>query len=364
MNNPEIKPLTGIRAAAALWVVLYHTQKELQHSFPQFYLLVSPLIAHGYLGVDLFFILSGFIIYYNYAGRLTPFRLSAYGEYLWMRLARIWPVHMTILLLYAVVVTGAHLKGWVPAHPEIYSLRDFIRNVLLIHAWAIPDRVSWNGPAWSISCEWLVYLLLPIFLMTRTVSERPFNLFLQVLVALLGTATICQNLNDTGGVQNGVIRVIGEFFGGCGLCRIYHSGIGSGYPWNFIVPLAFLAIVGVCHFIFHFVGLMAYWCVPLLGVIILGLAYNQGIAARFFSTKVMLFGGYTSYSLYMVHLPCLIVLGNLGGHFHLPIMTSEPVCLLVMISVATAMFYLVEEPCRMAMRKVYPWHKQQPYPVI
>ena len=74
-RSPEIHALTGIPALAAVWMVLYHMHAELEDASPLFWRMFSPILSVGYLGVDLFFILSGFIITYNYSTRLIPFRL-------------------------------------------------------------------------------------------------------------------------------------------------------------------------------------------------------------------------------------------------------------------------------------------------
>ena len=82
-NRPELRSLTGLRGVAALWVLWYHACDAART--PQFGF-------GGYLGVDIFFVLSGFVLAYNYAGvRLT------YAGFLWKRLARIYPVNLVTL---------------------------------------------------------------------------------------------------------------------------------------------------------------------------------------------------------------------------------------------------------------------------
>ena len=68
-DRNEIYPLTGVRAVAAIWVVLYHMESMLVRSYPDLYFVIKPVVETGYLGVDLFFILSGFIIAYT---SITP----------------------------------------------------------------------------------------------------------------------------------------------------------------------------------------------------------------------------------------------------------------------------------------------------
>lgn len=360
--KPEIYPLTGIRAAAAIWVVLFHMQTQLAESYPRLNFLIAPIVAHGYLGVDLFFILSGFIIHYNYVTRLTEFSMSAICEFLWMRLARLWPVHAVILILFALLLWVQRLHGMSPAQPELYTASGFLRNLFLVHSWAIPLKISWNVPAWSISCEWLAYLLFPFLVVSRLCTASARQSAIVATLALACTALVCQKLHAAGNANFGVVRIAGEFIAGCALCHIFRADITNRFPWQYIVPLAILSVFIGPYFVLPAFGLVAFWCIPLLGVIVLGLAHHRCFISRLCSTKLLLFGGYISYSLYMVHELCLILLkradARLGG------MLAPFVDLLAVVTAAVLFFYFVEEPCRKAMRNVFPRHKQQPYPVI
>jgi len=359
--QPEIYPLTGIRAAAAIWVVLYHMQRQLAECYPNLNFLIKPIVAHGYLGVDLFFILSGFIIHYNYGNRLARVCIPAIGEFLWMRLARLWPVHAVILILFVVLLFAQRIFGMHPKQPELYSAVDFVKNVFLVQSWAIPSRGSWNVPAWSISCEWLAYLLYPILVVSRLCVASPRRSAVVATLALVGTALVCQYLKADGNVGYGLVRIAGEFLGGCALCHIFRANLTSLFPWQYIVPLAVVSVIIASHYMLPAFGLVAFWCVPLLGIIVLGLANHQCFVSRLCSTKLFLFGGYISYSLYMIHELCLIVLGKADaalGEF------APIIDILAIVIFASFLFFFVEQPCRKAMRNVFPRHKQQPYPVI
>jgi peptidoglycan/LPS O-acetylase OafA/YrhL len=360
--QPEIYPLTGIRALAALWVVVFHMQARLVESYPDLNLLIAPIVAHGYLGVDLFFILSGFIIHYNYAERLTRFRISVICEFLWMRLARLWPVHAVVLILFAFLLWMQRLQGIVPAQPDLYASSDFLRNLFLIHSWAIPLKISWNVPAWSVSCEWLAYLLFPFLVISKLCTTSARCSAVVASVALVGTALFCQKLHAEGNASYGVVRIAGEFVAGSALCHIFRSDLTKRFPWQYIVPFAIVTVFVCSHFVLPAFGLVAFWCVPLLGIIVLGLAYHRCCVSRLCSSKLMLFGGYISYSLYMVHELCFIVLKRADAPFGK--LLAPIVDLLVVVTTSVLLFYFVEEPCRKAMRNLFPSHKQQPYPVI
>ena len=148
----RIDALTGIRAFAALAVLIYHYQ---------FYFLTGRISDYGYLGVDLFFILSGFVIAHAHLGEFASLHWATILRFYGLRLARIYPVHFVILIgLVCTVITAGHFG--VAAHlPSQFTANSLWANLLLIHAWG-PWPLSWNFPAWSISCEWAAYLLCPL----------------------------------------------------------------------------------------------------------------------------------------------------------------------------------------------------------
>jgi peptidoglycan/LPS O-acetylase OafA/YrhL len=90
----HLDALTGIRGIAAWGVVLYHIRLSLTGLLPA---PVIAVFAKGYLAVDLFFILSGFVIWYNYAARIADGGAGAARLFLWRRFARVWPLHGAIL---------------------------------------------------------------------------------------------------------------------------------------------------------------------------------------------------------------------------------------------------------------------------
>src|SRR5215468_10370217 len=88
----HIKPLTSLRFIAAIWVLLYHFRDHLGLDLGRI-----GLVANGYLGVDLFFTLSGFILAHVYLGEVESGRF-AYGRFLRNRIARIYPMHVAALV--------------------------------------------------------------------------------------------------------------------------------------------------------------------------------------------------------------------------------------------------------------------------
>ena len=156
MRREELSSLTGIRFYAALGVYLCHI-----HLIPGAETFTSQrlLFNLGDAGVSFFFVLSGFILTYNYADMFRAgVSSAAYAGFVWDRLTKIYPVHvLTLLLVLPIAIASPQLPfDWraVPVHLALWQC-----------FWpasipAFSDQL--NVPSWSISCEWFFYLLAPV----------------------------------------------------------------------------------------------------------------------------------------------------------------------------------------------------------
>src|SRR5438105_5684579 len=88
-----VPALTGIRALAALLVLGMHTEQNVPAGLDS----LLPFLGRGYLGVDFFFVLSGFIITHVYLASLAQPSRNAIQVFLWHRFIRLYPVHVTVL---------------------------------------------------------------------------------------------------------------------------------------------------------------------------------------------------------------------------------------------------------------------------
>ena len=152
-RSPERRPieaLTGLRFFAALLVVVSHFPQIIPIDWCQ-----VTLVRQGAAGVTIFFVLSGFVLTYNYA---DAFRTSTAGTPAFMRarIARIWPINIVSL-----AITTLILLWWANSS----SAATWVVNLLMIQA-LVPTKAmlfSWNPPAWSVSCELIFYCLFPFF---------------------------------------------------------------------------------------------------------------------------------------------------------------------------------------------------------
>ena len=163
--RPHIVSHTALRGIAALIVVGYHLR------FGADDLLAAEeatrLFERGYLWVDLFFILSGFVLCYVYEPKGLP-TISHVSRFYRARLARVWPLHALTLAVLVTFSLATIYYARMTASPGSAYESDWsalLGNILLVHAWGIFSQSSWNIPAWSISAEVFAYLWFPAFLL-------------------------------------------------------------------------------------------------------------------------------------------------------------------------------------------------------
>src|SRR5579863_1188837 len=153
-SDTEIKSLTGLRGIAALYVVVFHFVIGQQFTNP-----FTTLIAHGYLAVDVFFVLSGFVMTLTYNHLFEEgYSLSNNIRFLGRRIARVYPLYLAGSLCALILIRAGLLE---PPHLKLDLA--LLWNLLMVQSWGITE--SLDGPGWSISAEWAAYLLFPIFLL-------------------------------------------------------------------------------------------------------------------------------------------------------------------------------------------------------
>lgn len=294
-RRPALPALTGLRAVAAVWVVLFHYRDEVLTLEPG----LAPLdtfMRAGYLGVDLFFALSGFILAYTYADRMRTFRWADARHFVRNRFARVWPVHVVAL---HVDLAIAALLGTLGRTVENTRRTGdaYVENLAMVHYW-VNDRPSFNSPAWSISAEWFAYLLAPLLfvLVARLRSARGalFGAMLSYGVMLVIFATMAL---PNGNLENMFwVRIMFEFVGGMLLCLAWVRGgarLGRLAP---VLPLTLVAAATVPA-----VASGHYWAAPALGLGVAALASSSGHIVDVLSRPALVAAGEASYALYMVH---------------------------------------------------------------
>jgi peptidoglycan/LPS O-acetylase OafA/YrhL len=295
VRRPPLPALTGLRAVAALWVVLFHYRSELLTLQPG----LAPLDAFmkaGYLGVDLFFPLSGFVLAYTYADAMGAFRWQDTAHFIRNRFARVWPVHVVTLHADLVLALFAGTLG-VAADGLRRTLPAYVENLGMVHYW-VSDRPSFNSPAWSISAEWFAYLCAPVlFVLVARLRRAGSALVLAALAYAAMLAVFATMALPNGNLDHMFyVRILGEFVGGMLLCLAWVRG--GAHLGRFVVVLPLTLVV------LALVPAAAgghYWAAPALGLGVAALAASRGRVAQALSVPWLVAAGEASFALYMTH---------------------------------------------------------------
>ncbi len=146
----------GLRIIAAGAVVVLHYSDYFKDTGVGQFMVAHT--RHFNLFVDLFFVVSGFVIARQYFGRVHD--AASIGRFLWRRLARIYPLHLATLAFYIALAGALHFGAARTDNPARYPLSDLPAQFLLLHAF-VGERLTFNFPSWSLSAEMFCYLLFP-----------------------------------------------------------------------------------------------------------------------------------------------------------------------------------------------------------
>jgi peptidoglycan/LPS O-acetylase OafA/YrhL len=372
VRSGEIKALSGLRIVAAVWVVLFHFRPWLEVAAPGFRSALAPVLNCGAQGVDLFFMLSGFVLTWTYLDRMgESFSIRSTLHFLWLRLARVWPAYLVTLHLAAAWIIFTLYVGHEPSKAaDQLNAVSYVRQVLLVQLWFQPyfDGSSWDGPAWSISAEWLAYLLfgllvLVIFRIARATRAR--GLLWLAVAASLPPALLLLATGQFYTPWNWLPRIVMQFTAGalaCAAVRKLQLSDPARRRVGYLSVVLAGAIVGTLYLLdAHPVpkvsdssGLVDVLFVPL----VVTLAIGVGSLPRLLSTRIMVYGGYISFSLYMVHELVHTAWNWFTAQFEI-VLTPSWSAKLIVISVlglavlgGAALYHFVEEPARLWMRRM------------
>jgi peptidoglycan/LPS O-acetylase OafA/YrhL len=352
----EIRHLTGIRIIAAMWVVLYHYQTQVYGLLPELKFL-TPVTSIGYLAVDLFFVLSGFILCYQYLDRFRDKSTTDYAGFLWKRLARIYPAHLAVLLGLGVVVISSKLTGIKINDPQNFDLWGFFLDLFLIRSW-FGDSQGWNIPSWSLSAEWLAYVLFPLFaLAANRLTARSSAVVLIVVGALVSAEGVATWLHPSSHMPIPPARILLAFGVGCLAYVLTQRGNRSSRN-GWFGTASILALMTVPALI-PVDGFRASASLLLAGATIYFLALGTGGAVDALGSRWPEFGGLISFSVYLVHVPMLMFLVRVFpvaqyAEAHLAIRAIIVGAYVIAVLVAGALLYrFVEVPAQSLMMRLW-----------
>jgi len=312
-SKPHYPILDGLRGVAAMMVVIMHLFEP--HATGH----LDMIVNHGYLAVDFFFLLSGFVIGYAYDDRWSRMSLRNFFQ---RRLIRLHPM----VVLGSIIGAVCFYFQDSPAFPAIHTVPVWrLIVVMLIGCTLIPippgmDIRGWqemhplDGPAWSLFFEYVANILYALFV--RKFSKT----LVTILVVLAGAALI--HYTVTGGTGDliggwsldpkqlriGITRLMYPFFAGLLLFRVTRlRSVKYGFTWCSLLLVAVLAFprIGDGNHLWQN-GLYESACVILVFPLIVYLGAG-GQPAGQFSARLCKFFGDISYPLYISHYPLIYI---------------------------------------------------------
>jgi peptidoglycan/LPS O-acetylase OafA/YrhL len=352
--------LDGLRGVAAMMVVIFHTFEAYAdgNRFKQ-------TLNHGYLAVDFFFLLSGFVVAYAYDdrwGKMTQW------DFYKRRLIRLQPMVIMGNIIGACLFyfQVCPMFSLVSATPVWKMVLVMLVGFTMIPILPSMDIRGWNemhpldGPAWSLFFEYVANILYALGL--RKLSNRALSLVVLLSAGLLIQLTVMGPQGDVIGgwsvdrpqLHIGFARLLYPFFAGILIMRlgkrIHIKGAFALCSLLIIVILSFPRIGGPEHLWMN--GIYESFCIIVLFPVIVLMGAGDRVTGRF-STKICRFFGEISYPLYITHYPLIYVYTAWVTRNKIPAAYGAVMGVLLFIaslSIAYACLKLYDEPVREWLR--------------
>lgn len=386
-RRPNIPALTGLRAVAALLVVLFH-YKYIVPGLGQSAAAGGRVIQAGFVGVSLFFVLSGFILAYTYIGDDGSLK-GSWRDFLFARFARVYPVYLFALVIALPIFIDISL-----VHPVgVMKLKDTVRTAvltpMLLQGWTPKRAWMWNGPGWSLSAEAFFYLLFPtIGVWLAKQSARRLQLVTLLSCLALVIPQLIFGASRPGGIESVTASSYGpwvaflkfsplihlpQFVIGVvtGLAFIARRNVARSTNWQTLSVIAGIAVILASSHRIPYLLLQGGALAPLFALTIYTLGCGGGIAGKLLAHPVAVRMGEASYALYLIHMPLSWYLTkalHMMGWPRIEAWTGLTVFVLIAQLVAFATFSAVEQPARERLkawyRDGYPWGRFKLFSVL
>jgi peptidoglycan/LPS O-acetylase OafA/YrhL len=309
-NDAQYLPaLTGLRFLLGMWVILHHlTSKGMlldqwNQTLP---FALQSIFRGGYLAVQTFFLLSGFVLAQSYAA--TRWNRRSLAKFAMARFARIYPAYLLSLVLISWFVIEFLLKPGRSMTQKATVLGDY---AFVLQGWTGSLAVGWNTPAWSLSCEFFFYLCFPLLFLwlrggglARILPTLAACFVVPILLAQAGVPGVWKPIHH-----------LSDFVAGIAAARIYGALLQSGMATKVTRRLGFWLTAGALaagaglivspHVLDGTVMTLNTVLRPLNVALLIGLATGGGFVVRLLSTDVAGYLGKASYSMYILHIPLL-----------------------------------------------------------
>jgi peptidoglycan/LPS O-acetylase OafA/YrhL len=360
----RFRALESWRGICAMAVALFHFS-GVSH--------IYALVRHGGLGVEFFFVLSGFVMMHAYGHRLGD--SVAAKKFVIRRFGRLYPLHLSMLLVMVVletiklaISTQLNIQSGEPPFSGTNSLPALAANLVLLNGVGLTKEFTWNGPSWSISAEFVAYFL---FMSICLMGFRVFRFISIVIILAAATAALKLSYSIISG--GGLLICLFGFFLGTQVNLFFR--FVNRRKFTFPAWVEWLALIGI---------IAVFGAEPAINPIVASLvfafavfvfAFESGKISQMLITRVPLHLGVISYSIYLVHFPIITAMNGgaraLQGLLHWKIFGLSPdgrlllvgsgpwemdLFLILFIAIvlisATITYRYVEEPCRNFFNKL------------
>lgn len=334
-----INTLTSLRFIFALMVFLAHC-----YIIDDFFDI--HFFKEGFVGVSFFFVLSGFIIAYNYQKRLSESKITKRAFWV-ARIARVYPLHLLTLFIAAI------LGNYVIASGGIDWIEHFVASLTLTNAY-IPKSdyfFSFNSPSWSLCCEQLFYICFP-FLIPITENHKKLLCVFFVSAVLVVVGMYFTPENDIKGFWyvNPITR-LPDFIVGMLLFQFYNHLKNkniSYYQGSIIEVLSIALFLAFYFYAAEIPKVYRYSCYYWLPVAVLLISFSlqKGILSCLLSNRFLVIGGEISYSFYLIHLLILQSYAKWqeGSDLYIAWYIAVPILFCIIVLLSLLSYYYFEKP--------------------
>jgi peptidoglycan/LPS O-acetylase OafA/YrhL len=363
-RKPPLPALTGIRTLLAFNIVLFHFT-------PPYLGPLRPFVEHGFVFVNVFFLISGFILSYNYFDRGSSLNKR---DFWFARFSRLYPVYLLVL-----IISLRMLQIEWTARPRTEFWQGLFLTPLLLQGWSPSLATFWNTVAWTLSCEMAFYAAFPWLIQLRW-PRRPSRLILLILVLwVIDMAPSCiylitnpDHLTEpiTRFTSTTRIRFLkytplpyaATFLAGIALSRLQllttittrRRFAIAGAALTALILFFFLASSHIPYLVLHG-GLL----LPLFAVLVFGLSGSHPLSS-IFSWGPLLLIGESSYCLYLLHFNVyqLIQMYHLTERLH--VAALDPwISYAALLVLSVLVYRFVENPARRALLRYFPPSSQR-----
>ncbi len=347
--------LDTFRGLAAVGVAIFH----FRWTHPE--LATSGIFERLFNLLDFFFVLGGFVLAHIYLSRPQPL-----GQFVWRRLARLYPLHVFALSMFILLQLGklaVEHAGVVMRQPAFEGMNplNFLDTLLLLQSTGLlGDQISWNYPSWTVSTE--LFSAVIVYALVVRYGRRALVPLCAgiVIVAAAYMFTFAVAPSDYG--PNALVRTLYGLSMGCLLYRLHARFDFLGGPiWGTIAEVG--TILGVC-LLLRCPGTRPYWYLVTfaLAAVIYVFAAEQGLVSGAFRRLQLHRLGTGSYSIYLNHAlvgaifskPYLAVAAKLGLSGAASVAVYVPTLIVLLIVYSRFTLRYIERPGQRLMRGAWP----------